>query len=102
MIKGEGMPMKGDPYTKGNLVITFTKIRFPDKEWTQNIDLESLNKLLPKRRLPIPRESEEKEEVFLEDFVMSNGGRHGQTNGMASDSDDEGHGHGQRVNCANQ
>jgi len=101
MVKGEGMPTKGDPFNKGRLIIKFTEIKFPTSEWaSENAHvLAQMSSLLPKRTIPQPKSNNDAEEHFLEDFVASNS----HTSGGQDSSDDEGHGpHGQGVQCQNQ
>jgi len=103
MVKGEGMPTKGDPFNKGRLVIKFSEIKFPSKEWAdENAHvLAQMASLLPKRTTQQPKSTDTTEEHFLEDYVQSKDRyRSGATH---DSSDDEGHGpHGQGVQCQNQ
>lgn len=106
MIPNEGFPIKNrGPHEKGNLYITF-KVIFPDKNWAHNADLEALERLLPKRSIPLASINDDNEEVHLEDPVYNQNRRGQRGSGMAYDDDDEEYGgaghHGQGVQCQQQ
>jgi len=110
MIRGEGMPMKGNPFEKGNLFVHFSVV-YPTNEWAQSAKLQELEKLLPRRSIPQAALHDDAEEVHVEDpeVTRRGGGRgghgHGYEGGFYShaggmgDSDDEGGPHGQGVQC---
>lgn len=96
MVKGEGMPYKGNPFEKGNLVIQF-KVSFPTNDWASQVDLSRLEAMLPRRGIPQPEPNDDAEEVYLEDFQVS-----AKRTAYDQDDDDDMHGHGQRVACQQQ
>jgi len=99
MVAGEGMPYRGNPFEKGNLVIRFS-VMFPGAEWAKTADFDKLRELLPKPSIPEPEMTDETEEVMIEEFQPNT-----KRNGNAYDSDDEdqpGFRGAQRVECANQ
>jgi len=108
MIRNEGMPMKRNPFEKGNLYIKFS-INFPDKNWASKTDLKKLETLLPKRSIPKATVQDDSEEVHIEDaeFRRQNTrqGSYGAQYAQAGfDEDDDprmggGHGHGEGVQC---
>lgn len=109
-IQGEGMPMHKRPMENGNLYIQFN-VEFPKPGSLNPTQIQQLEKVLPPRR-PAPKSSpgEELEEVQLTKVSGSGGAPRGGPGGPpfgasrhADDSDDEeGHGGGQRVQCAQQ
>lgn len=98
MIEGEGMPMHGNPFVKGNLVISFS-VEFPKK-----IDPATAKKLLA--LLPgdnqVTEETEDMEPCGLSMFNAAAAAEEYENNKSAYDSDDEeeGGGGGQRTQCA--
>ncbi|KAL9642315.1 hypothetical protein ABK040_007313 [Willaertia magna] len=113
-VDNEGMPLKGNPFVKGNLFIEFDEIEFPDKLTEEEIS--KLTQILPKGAEKDQNElkdvnPEDIEEVYLKDAVLSSNGTKGATNGKNNniyESDDEyedeeaGGGAGPRVGCAQQ
>lgn len=93
MIRGEGMPYKGNPFEKGNLIIKFT-INFPSKEHLQSVNINALEKMLPTRPLPDPDMTDDVEEVMLEEYEASAR--------QEAHDDDDSQEHGQRVQCNQQ
>ena|ERR1719265_697344 len=96
-ILGEGMPYKGDPFTKGRLIVQFN-VDFPDNGDIESANLQQLETLLPPRE-PIEK-TEDMEEVMLSDYDASSSAHQA----FADDSDDDQRGgHGQHgVNCQTQ
>lgn len=98
MVEGEGMPMHGNPFVKGNLVITF-EVEFPKK-----IDPKVSKKLLA--LLPgdnqTTEETEDMEPCGLQMFNAAAAAQEYENNKSAYDSDDEDEegGGGQRTQCA--
>lgn len=97
MIEGEGMPMHGNPFVKGNLVIKF------DVEFPTSIDADVAKKLAT--ILPGPnsqvKETVEMELCSLSAFNAAAAAQEYEQNKSAYDSDDEEEGgSGQRVQCA--
>jgi len=105
MVVGEGMPYKGNPFERGNLIIKFT-VNFPTKDWANNCDLVALEGLLPKRTIPQAEVTDERDEVMLEDYVpqshRGHGHHGGHGGGQAYGSDDDEDPSGQRVQCQSQ
>lgn len=87
----------------GNLYIQFT-VKFPEKHWTTNpADFEALRKILPSPAIQnVPPADAMTEPADLEDSDAQTGGR--AFGGATGDDDDdeEGHQHGERVQCASQ
>jgi len=95
MIKNEGMPFHGSPFTKGRLFLVFN-VKFP-KKLPINI-VESLKAALPEP--PTAMVSEDDEECGMEDVDINQFGQGegtGPTN--AYDEDDEENDGAQRVQC---
>lgn len=95
-IQGEGMPLQGNPFTKGRLFIRFL-VDFPPSLAPDVV--ASLKKILPKAQLPM-LDGEEEEcnliDVDLSQFGQSGSSRRDATEG---DEDEEGGQGGQRVQC---
>jgi len=75
MVKGEGMPTYKDPYSRGNLYITFD-VEFP-KKFPESIS-KKLEKILPEKVALVKVEGEDLEEVTLTNatsFKKDEGGR---------------------------
>jgi len=96
MIRGEGMPYRGNPFEKGNLIIKFN-VNFPTQTWANSVEMDKLRALLPSPTIPEAEMHDDAEEVMIEDFQPN-------TNRQQAydDSDDDGGHGGQRVQCANQ
>jgi len=97
MIEGEGMPTHKRPFEKGNLYIHFT-IEFPKPGSFNERQLKQLEEILPPRRAP-PKETPEMETVQLKK-VTENPKKTGHRESY--DEDEESHGGGNRVQCAQQ
>jgi DnaJ family protein A protein 2 len=100
-IEGEGMPMHGNPFVKGKLVINFT-IDFPDTLTAAQV--KALSSALP-QPLPPCEVTEDMEEHNMVEFDEEAAAREYQSNRSAYDSDEEdeeggGAGRGQGVQCA--
>jgi len=98
MIRGEGMPYRGNPFEKGNLIIKFN-VNFPTSSWANGVDMAKLRALLPQPTIPEAEMHDEAEEVMIEDFQPNTNRGH---SAAYDDSDDDGGHGGQRVQCANQ
>jgi len=101
MVRNEGMPIKGNQYERGNLVIQF-KIEFPDQQWAHKMSknewFQTLENLLPDRSIRQPKVTDDTEEVHIEDYEESASHKH-----SAYDEDDDmPGGHGQSVQCNQQ
>merc|ERR1712093_516629 len=66
LIRGEGMPIYGDPFSKGSLYIQF-EVKFPDSNFASADQLKALEDLLPKR-MEVEGAGEDAEELVLDDF----------------------------------
>jgi len=97
MIRGEGMPYRGNPFEKGNLIIKFN-VNFPTATWANSVEMDKLRALLPAPTVPEAEMHDDAEEVMIEDFAPNTN----RGNQAYDDSDDEGAQGGQRVQCANQ
>ncbi len=101
MLRGQGMPSPRH-HDMGNMYISFD-VKFPEKNWTDDdAKFEALRQLLPSPALEsIPPAEAMTEPVSLEDVDHQRGG--GRNFGGAMDEDDDdGHAHGERVQCASQ
>eukprot|EP00887_Chlorella_sp_A99_P005312 scaffold1.g5312.t1 len=111
VVKGEGMPLHGRPFEKGNLYIHFS-VKFPENITAEQAEV--LKQVLGGGKLEngtAPMDAEMLEEVRLDpvkdieqeiklrrDYERRSGG----AEAYGSDSDDEGMPRGQRVSCAQQ
>jgi len=98
MVANEGMPLRGNPFTRGRLFIAF-KIDFPEEGTLTNLQMQTLIKILGSSP-QVPLTGNE-EEVTLRDAQLQDFGRDGNqsySNGN-NDSDDDNDPH-QRVQCA--
>jgi len=98
VLENEGMPTHKRPFEKGNLYIHFN-IEFPKPNLFTPNQLDQLEKILPPRR-PLPKVTEEMEQMELKPFSEKKGGRRTET--YDDEEDDDGHPRGQRVQCAQQ
>jgi DnaJ family protein A protein 1 len=97
MIRGEGMPYRGNPFEKGNLIIKFN-VNFPTATWANSVEMDKLRALLPAPTVPEAEMHDDAEEVMIEDFAPNTN----RGNQAYDSDDDEGAQGGQRVQCANQ
>lgn len=104
IIAGEGMPMYGDPFSKGRLFIIF-KVNFPKNDYTNAAGLAAIRKSLPGgKKFVAPEEGDEHELQEFEQGAEPGPGAQmfsGKSNSSAYGEDEEGHGGG-GVQCANQ
>lgn len=97
VIQGEGMPLHGNPFTKGKMFLHFSVV-FP-----KTLPLSAVNAIrsaLP--QVSVPMLSGEEEECTMTDIDLSQFGKSaGSSHRDATndDDDDEGHGGAQRVQC---
>lgn len=96
MVRGEGMPYRGNPFEKGNLVIKFN-VNFPSNTWANQVDMDKLRALLPQPSIPEAEMHDDAEEAMIEDYQVN----HNRQQAYDDSDDEAGHG-GQRVQCANQ
>jgi len=98
-ITGEGMPISGDPFHKGNLYIKFD-VEFPT---TMTADVaQTLKSVLPQgKKMEVKDDEKDKlYDVELSDAVISTG--KGGSHEDVDDDDDEHEGHGRPMHCASQ
>ena len=103
MIRGQGMPSYRH-HDHGNLYIQF-KVKFPEKGWTtEDSAFEELRKILPQAALQnVPPAEAMTEPADLEDIDSGSGAKaFGGAAGEADEEDEDGHPHGERVQCASQ
>jgi len=104
--QGQGMPIYRNPFEKGNLIIKF-QVTYPDKDWFTSSDCANVAKLaalLPQKEDQAV-ESDEVEEVVLEEFDPSYHGRSQRNGGRGQaydDDDEEEEGQGGGVRCQQQ
>eukprot|EP00730_Choanoeca_flexa_P015261 TRINITY_DN6969_c0_g1_i2.p2 TRINITY_DN6969_c0_g1~~TRINITY_DN6969_c0_g1_i2.p2 ORF type:complete len:189 (+),score=53.30 TRINITY_DN6969_c0_g1_i2:886-1452(+) len=67
VVKGQGMPHQRDPFTFGDLILTF-KVKFPPSGFATSEQLGMLSRLLPASRGGQKMVDEDAEEVVMEDF----------------------------------
>jgi DnaJ homolog subfamily A member 2 len=94
LIKGEGMPHHGNPFTKGGLFVHFNVI-FPTT-LPENI-ISKLKNLLPAP--PSPMLTGEEEECSMSEVDLSMFGRTTDSRPVGGDDEDEEGGQGTRVQC---
>jgi DnaJ family protein A protein 1 len=99
-ILNEGMPTHRNPFEKGRLIITF-QVKFPSDNWLPKPKLTLLEKVLPPRKeIIVPDHAEDCVLKRFDPEADREQQRRQRQQGEAYDSDDEGSGHGQRVQCA--
>ncbi|KAH3866354.1 dnaJ homolog subfamily A member 1-like [Dreissena polymorpha] len=96
-IMGEGMPIYRDPFTKGRLIIRF-KVVFPKPGDIAPTKIAELEKCLPPREEVIIPDGAE--EHSLTDYDPEYERRRQRAGEAYREDDEEGHGGGQRVQCA--
>ena len=101
MIRGEGMPAQRH-HNHGNLYVQFN-VKFPDKNWTQDpTHFDALRAILPPATSGILPPDAMTEPADLADLDSHARSRAFGRDGGAVDDDDDGHPHGERVQCASQ
>lgn len=96
-IQGEGMPMHGNPFVKGQLVILF-KVEFPKAGDLTSAQMKAIEKVFTRPTAPMV--PDDAEECFLGDFDAE--AAQAQAHREAYDSDDERAGGRQQVQCQQQ
>ena len=92
IVEGEGMPIKGNPYQKGNLIIQFN-VDFPDSGYFDKTKVQLLEKVLPSsQNLSGPPGAEE---YIMTEFNSEAAKEDYMANQEAYDSDEEDGGVGQ-------
>jgi len=103
IISNEGMPSHGNPFVKGNLYVLFT-VEFPSDGTLDEKTVAALKKLLPKpsknTTADVDMEAETTEVVHLDAGDVKSFGKGGAASlSSAYDSDEEGEGGPQPVQC---
>jgi DnaJ family protein A protein 2 len=97
MVKGEGMPSKGNPFVKGNLYVAF-HVQFP-KTLPADV-IVKIRDLLPDADMPEDYDIEHVEEHFMDEADLRHFGKGGaEMRSNEYDSDDEEGGGAHGVQC---
>uniref|UniRef100_A0A1A9UL49 Uncharacterized protein n=1 Tax=Glossina austeni TaxID=7395 RepID=A0A1A9UL49_GLOAU len=97
MIPGEGMPLRNNPFDRGDLLIHFM-VDFPENGFATPEQLEMLETLLPPREpFTMPEEAEEVLLVDVQPRADDSRGAHGC--GHKDDDEFDGNTHFERVQC---
>lgn len=89
IVRGEGMPSKGNPFVKGDLYVLF-RVEFPCDGELDEETVSVLKKTLPHPAMEVDYNEEEDEIVHLDTADVKNFGKGGATaTNDAYDSDDE-------------
>jgi len=104
MVRGQGMPSYRHHDT-GNMYIQFS-VKFPEKNWTQDpAAFEALRTILPSPAVQnVPPTDAMTDSADLEEIDTQSGARAfgGPGGGPMDEDDEDGHPHGERVQCASQ
>jgi DnaJ homolog subfamily A member 2 len=102
MLRGQGMPAPRH-HNFGNMYIQFN-VKFPDRSWTQDeAAFDALRKILPAPALAtVPPPDAMTDTIDLEDIETAQQARAFGGSPGGEEDDDEGHPHGERVQCASQ
>ncbi|KAI0141484.1 DnaJ domain-containing protein [Pestalotiopsis sp. NC0098] len=101
MIRGQGMPSPRH-HDHGNMYIQFA-VKFPEKGWTDNEEMfEQLRKILPSPSLQITPPAEAMTEPADLEEVDAQQSQNAFGGGGMDEDDEDGHPHGERVQCASQ
>jgi len=95
-IAGEGMPMHGNPFVKGNLIIAFD-VTFPEPGSLSEAEAKALADVLPSK--PTLPALDDPDEYGLEHFTPEMLKADMESNREAYDSDEDEDGPGKRVQC---
>lgn len=88
-IKGEGMPLRNNPFERGDLFVEF-RVEFPDNNFATPEQLKKLEELLPPREpFTMPQDAEEVQLQEIQPYGDDYRGAHG---GGIDDDDDYEHG----------
>jgi len=89
IVRGEGMPSKGNPFVKGDLYVLF-RVEFPSDGELDDETVSVLKKTLPNPAMAVDYNEEEDEIVHLDGADVKNFGKGGAAStNDAYDSDDE-------------
>lgn len=101
MIRGQGMPSPRH-HDHGNMYIQFA-VKFPEKGWTDNEEMfEQLRKILPSPSLQVTPPAEAMTEPADLEEVDAQQSQNAFGGGGMDEDDEDGHPHGERVQCASQ
>lgn len=89
IVRGEGMPSKGNPFVKGDLYVLF-RVEFPSDGELDESTVSALKKTLPNPAMAVDYDEDEDEIVHLDAADVKNFGKGGAAStNDAYDSDDE-------------
>lgn len=97
-VMDEGMPKQGSPFEKGRLFVFF-HITFPPSGSLDAAAIKALKKILPNPSVPVKYDAETTEVVHTEECDLREFGKRDATASNEYDSDEEGGGGGQGVQC---
>lgn len=98
IVKGEGMPSKGNMFVKGNLYVAFT-VDFPkDKELSEEV-VASLREILPNPSMQVDYDDNTAEVAHLEQADVRNFGSGGAATSTSAYDEDTADGGPQPVQC---
>lgn len=101
MIRGQGMPSPRH-HDFGHMYIQFA-VKFPEKGWTTSEEhFEQLRKILPGPSLQITPPAEAMTEPADLEEVDAQSSQNAFGGGGMDEDDEDGHPHGERVQCASQ
>lgn len=101
MIRGQGMPSPRH-HDFGHMYIQFA-VKFPEKGWTASEEhFEQLRKILPGPSLQITPPAEAMTEPADLEEVDAQSSQNAFGGGGMDEDDEDGHPHGERVQCASQ
>jgi len=99
IVPNEGMPSRGNPFVKGNLFVLF-RVQFPSDGDLTDSTIQILKKTLPNPSMDLTYDEDEVEVCHLEHADVKHFGKGGAASRTdAYDSDDEGPGGAQSVQC---
>lgn len=99
IVSGEGMPSKGNPFVKGDLYVLF-RVEFPDDGELDEATVATLQKTLPNPAMSLDFDEDTVEIAHLDPADVKNFGKGGaEASNDAYDSDEEGRGGEQNVEC---
>mmetsp|Transcript_24468 Transcript_24468/g.59919 ORF Transcript_24468/g.59919 Transcript_24468/m.59919 type:complete len:413 (+) Transcript_24468:65-1303(+) len=99
IVQGEGMPSHGNPFVRGDLYVLFT-VEFPEDGDLKPDQIDMLRKILPGASMAIEYDPEVAEVAHLQLGDVKNFGKGGvASHDRAYESDEEGAGGAQQVQC---
>jgi len=98
-VPNEGMPSHGNPFVKGNLYVLFT-VKFPKSGDLNEAARKAIKDILPGAAVALDYDEDLAEICHLEEAEVKNFGKGGIANHVSNvDSDEEGAGGDQNVQC---